>query len=407
MTFSPPGRSEISSPGMRTPAPSAPGPATSAAAGLYLHIPFCKRKCPYCDFTSTEDLSLIERFLAGLSEEMAMTVEAEFLVFDTLYIGGGTPSLLGHEDVNRILETARRRFTFSGDVEITLEMNPGTVTREKLAGYRMAGIDRVNIGVQSFREDALRFLGRIHTARQAAEAVALAREAGFTKIGLDLIYGLPGQSEADWRSDLDRAATLSPEHLSCYMLTYEPDTPLTRRRERRQFSPLPEAAVADLFRFTISHLRQLGYKIYEISNFARTDEFQSRHNRKYWRSHPYIGLGPSAHSFVHPVRWWNHRETPRYLVDVASGRRPLGGQERLTPEQVMTEAIYLGLRTGEGIDTANFNRRFGADFKTMFSDLLAELAETDQIRFDGEYCGLTVEGMLFLDTIAQRFVDRI
>ncbi|MEA3307761.1 MAG: radical SAM family heme chaperone HemW, partial [Elusimicrobiota bacterium] len=205
-------------------------------AGIYFHIPFCVKKCPYCDFYSTTDLSLKEAFLKALIHEMRMYQGFSFL-FDTIYIGGGTPSVLTAEDIGKIIEAARQFFKISADVEITVEVNPGAVDQERFAGYKSAGVNRINIGAQSFQETNLAFLGRIHSGKDINSAVKLARKAGFDNMGLDFIYGIPGQTKKSWLLDLQKAVDLKPEHLSCYMLTYEPGTPMYKDRQEARFFP--------------------------------------------------------------------------------------------------------------------------------------------------------------------------
>ena len=279
--------------------------------GIYVHVPYCVRKCPYCDFCSSVDHSSIPDYLDCLVREIEMVGTTE-QVYDSLYLGGGTPSVLESDQIARIIETVRGHFEIKDDVEITLEVNPGSVNRQSLAAYRRAGINRLNIGVQSFNDENLKFLGRIHASAEAGFSIGWARQAGFDNIGLDLIYGLPGQDQKNWHDDLNRAIQADIEHLSCYMLTCESGTPLGRDVVRGRVK-LPEGDfVRELFDTTIDYLNNHGFRQYEISNFARrTDDkapaLHSRHNQKYWSFAPYIGLGPSAHSFQAPTRHWTHR----------------------------------------------------------------------------------------------------
>ena len=254
-------------------------------AGLYIHIPFCRRKCPYCDFYSVTGTERAADFLTALESEMRLYADRP-LVFDTLYIGGGTPSVLSVEDIRRILRAAGNAFQILPDSEITLEVNPGTVTVEKLHRLRLAGINRISIGVQSFQQDNLEFLGRIHSSTEASASIRAARQAGFERIGLDLIYGLPDQSRAAWRADLEQALQFAPQHLSCYALTYEPGTPLSADRAAGRFQAAADETVAALFRETAAFLQDRGYEHYEISNVARGSDSRSRHNCKYWNFAP-------------------------------------------------------------------------------------------------------------------------
>ena len=372
--------------------------------GIYVHIPFCLRKCFYCDFYSTADLSLKPAFLEALLTEIAASDPGP-LVFDTIYFGGGTPSVLSLPEVARILGALFARLHFQEPVEITLEANPGTVALESLKGLRSTGVNRLNIGVQSFQDEFLARLGRVHSAAQAQEALPAARRAGFGELGLDLIYGLPGQRRQAWLTDLRRALAHQPEHLSCYMLTLEPGTALAECHRLGRFRPAPEARVAELFMATSEFLAGCGYLHYEISNFARCgpagcqDARVSRHNSKYWSHAPYLGFGPAAHSYLPPKRFWNHRDVTRYVADLRAGRRPQAGEEVLDREQHMMEAILLGLRTAAGIEVMGFKRRFGVDFIEVFGAAVSHLTSQGLLSLTAERCAATRRGMLYLDTV--------
>jgi len=382
-------------------------------AGLYIHIPFCLKKCPYCDFYSITDASFHQDFLDALSTEMRLNRHVG-LVFDTLYIGGGTPSVLDEAAIHHMVETARRWFKILPGAEITLEVNPGTVTLEKLKGYRRAGVNRINIGVQSFNSANLGFLGRIHSDQDAELAVRWARSAGFDNIGLDLIYGIPDQTPASWRKDLKAAIEFRPQHLSCYILSFEPGTPMDRDRKKGRFEPMSEDRICDLFETTVKFLRDHGYVQYEISNFAREDigesglgnagDNRSRHNTKYWTFAPYLGLGPSAHSFIEPERFWNHADVGKYIRDLARGKLPLAEKELLVQDQLMTEAIYLGLRQTRGISVDAFDEKFGVNFRGTFGEIIADLEEKGLMECVHGRCALTSKGMLVLDSIAALFI---
>lgn len=372
--------------------------------GIYVHVPYCVRKCPYCDFFSSADPSSVSEFLDCLVLEMEM-VGGTDLVYDSLYIGGGTPSVLEPDQIARIIETAKSHFKINADVEATLEVNPGTVTRESLAEYRRAGINRMNIGVQSFNDENLKFLGRIHASAEAGFAIEWARQAGFDNIGLDLIYGLPGQDKKNWQDDLNRALKAEVEHLSCYILTCESGTPLSLDVDSGRVK-LPDGdSVRELFDITIEHLDTHGFGQYEISNFARRSDdgapaLSSRHNQKYWSFAPYIGLGPSAHSFLAPERHWNHRSIEAYIRKIKSGHLPIAGKESLTREQIIMEAIYLGLRTNRGIDLGRFEKMFAIKFQKVWAAKVSELENDGLFRLSDTHCALTPRGMAYLDSIA-------
>jgi len=369
-----------------------------------VHIPYCVRKCPYCDFYSSEDLSSIPVFLESLEREMEI-VGGTDQVYDTLYIGGGTPSVLGAGDIAQIIETAHRHFTICADIEATLEVNPGTISRQSAAEYRRAGINRLNIGVQSFHGNNLHFLGRIHSVEEATASIEWARQAGFDNIGLDLIYGLPGQDKKNWLDDLNRALETETEHLSCYMLTCESGTPLNLDVNAGRIRMPPDDTARDLFDTTIDFLATHGFLQYEISNFARhTDDGfaprYSRHNQKYWSFAPYIGLGPSAHSFITPERYWNHRSIEDYVRQIKAGQAPIAETEKLTREQMVMEAIYLGLRTTRGIDLDGFEKMSEIKFIKTFEGKIIELEKDGLIKLTDTHCALTPKGMAYLDSIA-------
>lgn len=374
-----------------------------APAGIYVHIPFCVKKCPYCDFYSITDHSLVKEFVNALTREMAMYREAE-LLFDTLYIGGGTPSVLDSIEINRIIETAFSLFKITSDPEITIEVNPGTVTSESLKSFRQSGINRINIGIQSFNDGNLKFLGRIHSAEDAKSAIKRAQNAGFENIGFDLISGIPGQTVKSWLSDLETAMQFEPEHLSCYMLTYESGTRMHKDLKSGKFAPLPESLAASLFETTNDFLEKNGYIHYEISNFARSQDKKSRHNMKYWSYIPYIGFGPSAHSFYGTRRSWNRHDVSDYIRKIEAGMPPVEGKETLTREQRIIEAIFLGLRQKSGIDIGFFNEKFNVRFEDIFGETISGLEKKRLIIFSKNRCALTGKGMVLLDSICAEFV---
>ena len=374
------------------------------AAGIYVHLPFCRRKCPYCDFYSTVgDAARRRGFVKALHREMALRAAPE-LAADSLYLGGGTPSLFTPELIAGIIGRARSDFGLTADAEITLEANPGTLSRQRLSAYRRAGVNRINIGGQSFDDRRLAFLGRIHSAAQVHRALDDARTAGFENIGIDLIYGLPGQSPAAWRTDLAAALAAAPAHLSCYMLTYAAGTPLAARRDRGALRPLDDAAVAALFETTAEVLTAGGFVHYEIANFARCADppHWSRHNRKYWHRAPYLGFGPAAHSFDGTRRTWNAPLLDAYMQALSGGRRPPGGAERLTRDQHMIETIFLGLRQAAGIDIPAFEARFELQFMQLFGPEAAAMAEAGLATIDADRLRLTRSGWLVADAAAAR-----
>jgi oxygen-independent coproporphyrinogen-3 oxidase len=424
-------------------------------AGLYIHVPFCLSKCPYCDFYSQTNLDLIPSYLSALKKEMALTssfatssatmggargiaerrspaisaedngelpegigdrseavslapsIIAPLPSFDTIYLGGGTPSLLKPAEIAEIIEAAYRFFTVSRKAEITLEANPGTISAEYLKEIKTVGINRINIGIQSFKDKTLKFLGRIHSAQESHDAISNARGAGFENMGLDLIYGLAGQSKKDWINQLQTATSYSPEHLSCYMLTFEPGTLFDTWKKSGKIRGARDATLRSLFETTIEVLEKSGHIYYETSNFAKSRQYQSRHNKKYWSHTPYLGLGPSAHSFQEPVRYWNHRSLERYIHDLNKGIRPVAGQENLDDDALLLERVYLGLRTAQGLSISALNKRFGIDFCRKFASVLSALGKEGNISLTPERCILTPKGRPFCDGIAARLAEGI
>ncbi|MFZ0611453.1 MAG: radical SAM family heme chaperone HemW [Desulfobacterales bacterium] len=385
-----------------------PPPTPAAAAGLYIHVPFCRKKCRYCDFYSVENFGLQVGYLKALRQEMRLAAAAHpALGFDTLYLGGGTPTVLGAGGVEEIIAAARQAFSLLADTEVTVEVNPGTIDRDSLKRLRQAGVNRLNIGIQSFTDRHLAFLGRIHSAADAGRALAWAHAAGFDNIGIDLIYGLPGQTPADWRLDLLQALDGDLAHLSCYSLTYEAGTPLEMALKSGKFAPAGEDRVAGMYLQALDILAQGGLAQYETANFARSRAHHSRHNLKYWSFLPYLGLGPSAHSFMAPERFWNHADIDLYIRKLGQGRRPIAESERLTREKSMIEAVYLGLRLTDGIDLSAFQERFKTGFMELFGERAAVFDQKGWLTTTAGRCRLTPRGMLLLDAIAAAFIEHI
>lgn len=385
--------------------------------GLYLHIPFCEHKCIYCDFYSIapgdkagSSAALTDRFLAALSGEIHLVGEAlpTSEVFDSIFFGGGTPSLLEPSQIASIIEQLASTFSLSRSAEVTLETNPGTVDEKKLRDFREAGVNRISVGIQSFHDDDLRFLSRIHSASEAKSCVRNAYRAGFDNVSFDLIFALPSQTEERWRSNLEQALELNPTHISCYSLIVEPNTPLYRMVELKQVTPVDTETDAALYELTMGFLSRHGYEQYEVSNFARPG-FRSRHNSTYWHHDGYLGFGPSAHSFWSgrgtdgvAKRWWNVANVVGYAERIERGVLPIIGEEMLSAEQLMEEEIFLGLRS-DGIDIKGFRQRHGKDFVEEFRDIIDELLNTRLASFTGERLQLTSKGYLLCDELASRF----
>lgn len=378
--------------------------------GLYIHIPFCLRKCAYCGFYSTTDRSRIPAFRSALRREMDHFREWA-TPFDTLYIGGGTPSVLHEDDLQGLIVDLQTAFTITTDAEVTVEANPADITDDLLAALRQSGVNRLNIGVQSFDDGSLALLGRRHTALQAIGAVRRAREAGFKNIGLDLIYGLPSSpsegeisAEAEplfaaWVATLHTAIGMNPEHLSCYQLTLEGKTPLAKRCRTGGLILPGESRQADYFLTTAQILEESGYRHYEVSNFARPGR-ESRHNRKYWRHVPYLGLGPAAHSFSGRERRWNISSVNAYIDKLESGREPVQSRETLSDEELRLEALFLGFRTRRGLCLEAFKIRHGRDLLAERRDMVERLSEEGLVEIHDGFLRPTRAGMAIADSLA-------
>lgn len=325
-------------------------------SGLYVHVPFCRTKCIYCDFYSITQIDLVGAWLEALEREARLR-ETTMAGFDTLYVGGGTPTVLGSEGLTRLFAVLRAHFAFSEDAEITVEANPDDASRDLLTLLKSLGVNRLSFGVQSFDDAELLFLERRHDAAGARAALDAAIGAGFSNIGLDLIYGLPGQTKKRWLASLEEALSFSPAHLSCYQLTLEGKTPLTLLAGSGKVALPGEERERSLFLATSRYLEERGFVHYEVSNFAASEDLPCRHNEKYWTHVPYLGLGPSAHSFDGSRRWWNHRSLRDYCIALARGEAPVEDSEKLTPDQIGLERCYLGLRTRRGVALADLPDR--------------------------------------------------
>ena len=381
---------------------------SSPLPGLYIHVPFCVKKCPYCAFYSVTDLSLTGSYVDSLLKEMEFQAAGSgFSGFDTVYFGGGTPSLLSPSQIKAVLDRAAGLFSLAGDLSVTLEANPKTVSRKTLEGYRAAGVNRINFGVQSFNGENLKFLGRIHDSGDAKKALADARKAGFTDVGLDLIFGLPGHSPESWRADLAEALSFSPEHLSCYMLTIEKDSPFGAMREKGRAMSADDGLLADLFLLTHEVLTGAGYIHYEVSNYSKSHGFLSRHNVKYWNGAPYLGLGPSAHSFDGTSRRWNAGNLYDYLAMAGKGGSACEGREELSGRDRILETLFLGLRQAEGIDVGAFSGMAGLDFFEVFGGAFKRCENEGWLILSEGRVRPTHHGMLFSDGMARLFIESL
>lgn len=319
------------------------------SAGLYLHVPFCRSKCPYCGFYSVPSTVPVPIWFEGIKREVLL-YKGRFDRFDSLYLGGGTPTFLDGTILTQLIDYIFTHFDFAADTEFTIEANPCDLSEDTVRLLRELGCNRVNLGIQSFDDRALAFLGRCHTAEDAKEALTRLRRFGFDNVGVDLMYGLPGQPLETWMDTLRCAISFEPEHISCYELSVEKGTVFQRLKERGKIRPPRKSDERRYFLSISQHLMERGYIHYEVSNFARDETLCARHNCKYWQHVPYLGLGPSAHSFDGRQRWWNVRSIRGYGATLNAGRPPIEGRETLTGEQMWLESLGLGFRTRLGVE---------------------------------------------------------
>ncbi len=384
--------------------------------GLYVHIPFCVRKCNYCDFLSAPATDLTkERYVEALCREISGYREAaDGYELKTVYFGGGTPSVLNSVLVEKIVKVIKNTFSVDFEqAEVTMEVNPGTVTKERLAAYRQLGINRLSIGVQSARDEELALLGRIHTFAEAKQCYQWAREAGFTNISMDVISALPGQSLSDYQETLEALILLNPEHISSYSLIIEEKTPFYELYSdgKEMEGDLPdEDTDREMYAYTKRRLASAGYERYEISNYAKPG-FESRHNSSYWTGIPYIGAGLGASSLFTNARYHNEMDLQTYLAAVQAGEDIRRDIERLVESEKMEEFMMLGLRMMKGVSRAEFQRQFGCAMETVYGQALKKLERDGLIAISGDTVALTETGIdvsnqVFIEFIPEDFVRR-
>ncbi|KAF0220901.1 MAG: oxygen-independent coproporphyrinogen III [Geobacteraceae bacterium] len=377
---------------------------------LYIHFPFCLQKCLYCDFNSVADAQVVPgEYVAAVVHEMELLAERlpVLSTAPTLYFGGGTPSLMEADLVERVVDTAARLYGLQPDAEITIEANPGTLTRGKLADYRSACVNRLSLGVQSFDDRMLTRLGRIHTSRQALESFAAARNAGFANIGIDLIHSLPGETPAMWQDDLNKAVALETEHISAYGLSVEEGTPFHALERSGELMLPDEDAALLMFQQTTEFLESAGFEHYEISNFARPG-FRSRHNQVYWQRGNYLGFGAGAHSFMNSpdfgIRWKNP-DSPALYMQAVNRAAPLEEEKSvLTEREAMAERFFLGLRMLDGVDGGLFQREFGITPEEAYPAQLSRLLSDGLVEWRKGCLRLTDRGLIISNQVFMKFL---
>lgn len=349
-------------------------------AGLYIHIPFCSHICGYCDFyTVVLRKSAIPTYLDALTQEILIySRDSAFgsLSYETLYFGGGTPSLLSARQLGLLIDQVTGAFRFVDDPEVTLETNPGTVDLAKLQDLRAVGVNRLSLGVQSFDSHEIKALDRDHDIEDSVRAYESARGAGFENVSLDLMFGISGQRLLDWQRTLKRVTELRPDHISTYSLTYEEGTPFHKKLQKGLFEAIPCSLHREMFLATLTNLRDAGYHHYEVSSYARPT-YHCRHNQKYWDGSPYLGLGVSAHSYMGNRRFWNVRDMKRYCESLNMNDLPIDGEEWLSSESRVFERVILGLRQRRGIDLNSFETEFGVCFFERFAAPLSKLFDSE------------------------------
>lgn len=364
--------------------------------GLYIHIPFCIRKCAYCDFVSFSDMEAqFDAYLDALISEMRSYHGA---AVDTVFIGGGTPTALGAAQLARLFAAVRENFDVAAGAEFTIEANPGTVTDEKISTVLSGGVNRVSVGVQSFNDRELRAIGRIHDAKTAYDTVISLDKAGFSNISIDLMASLPYQTLESLKNTLDTAVSLPIKHISVYSLIIEDNTPIKKKYEDGSYAMPDEDEDREMYRYTAEFLKKNGFCRYEISNYKKPG-FESRHNLKYWDCDEYIGIGLAAHSYVNGVRYYNTSDMEKYLVGICRE-----GEERLTSEDMRGEFMMLGLRKTSGVSAAEFKKRFGAELEAVYGDIIKRYVALGLLAYTDGRLRLTERGLDVANTVMCEFL---
>lgn len=370
----------------------------------YIHIPFCDHKCIYCDFYSVITSDTISSFLNLLKEEIHYYGKrfSSNRILTSIFFGGGTPSLMEPGYLHEIISEVKKNFDLKEDAEITMETNPGTVDIKKLKAFRKAGFNRISIGVQSFNDNELKFLTRIHNSETAKKTIMEAIEAGFENVSIDLIFNLPGQTKEKWLHNLKISSSFLINHISTYSLIIENGTILNKMIIDGKVIMQDDDYDADLYETTIEYLEANGFRQYEVSNFAKPG-FESLHNNSYWHYNDYLGFGTSAHSFIDGKRWWNFSSVKRYISEIAKNGNAAANQEMLTPEEIHSEFVMLALRSS-GIELKNYKKRFGNDWLKKNNSYFEELLKKDLILFNDETLKLTAKGYTLCDEILKNIL---
>ena len=372
-------------------------------AGIYIHIPFCKQRCSYCAFYSTTLYNIREKYVDALCKELVIRKEyANCETIETIYLGGGTPSTLTMEQLQRICNTIYATYSLLSTPEVTIECNPDDLTPDFLTKLKSLPFNRISMGIQSFNDTQLKRLGRRHNADKARQAVHNAREAGYDNISIDLIFALPGSTITEWEHDLDSAISLQPDHLSAYNLTYEEGTPMHRALERGDFTELSEEENIEQFQMLIAKLKEAGYRHYEISNFAKPGK-ESRHNSSYWNDTPYIGCGAAAHSYNGTSRQWNIADIQQYIKGIESGT-PGFEIEQLTEEERYNDTILTRLRTAKGIPLEWMKEKFSEELNSHLQRTAHKEIALGNLKNEDGHLTLTEKGIFISDAVIRELI---
>ena len=376
--------------------------------GLYLHFPFCVRKCHYCDFYSIKYRpNVVNQFIEALRKEIELYGKKFGKPsISTLYFGGGSPNLIQPSQFLTIMEALNLAFDLSSQKEFTVELNPGRIQIDSLEQFKQAGVDRLSIGVQSFDDRELQTLGRIHNVDDIWRIGDLVRQVGCKHLNADLIYGIPGQTLKSWRSSLEQLLMLPIDHVSLYNLSYESGTLLDEWRQKRVLVSLDPDLEWQMYSTAHDFLKAAGFWHYEISNWAKPGA-ESRHNCRYWTGRNYLGLGPAAHSFFNRQRWWNYRSVGKYIQTLSASNFPIAGQEQLTKADREVEYIFLGLRTAQGLSVRQFNNLFLIDFRRLVERLANKIGSDEYWIFAGDSFKLTLRGWFVCDSITHQILQLI
>ena len=373
--------------------------------GLYIHIPFCVTKCKYCDFNSFKiDLNEKIKYLNYLGEEMKLyKEEIKNREIDSVFVGGGTPSILNENEINILFEKIKENFNIKSNAEITMECNPGTLTLNKLKVMKKSGVNRLIIGLQAVQNHHLKYIGRIHTFEEFEKNYHDAKQMGFDNINIDLMYALPNQSREDWMESLEKVVKLNPTHISAYSLILEENTELFKMYERDEFNLLDENTDIEMYEYTIDYLKSHGYNQYEISNYAK-DNFECKHNVLYWKCEEYVGIGASASGYFNGIRYNNICELDNYEKMILEGEKPIEWEEKLSIKDEIEESIFLGLRMNEGIQISDFKEKYNFDFEKEFKNEIEKLSKMELIEIDNNLMKLTQKGREISNSVFVEFI---